>query len=77
MELRRSNRYQLGATAFFWWERSDGHLQESKGIDCVSNAVAKLMSSGPGGIWSITALSFCVPPASNRQNVTLTPWCHE
>jgi len=32
MELRRSNRYQLEAPAFFWWERSDGHLQESKGI---------------------------------------------
>lgn len=31
MELRKSRRYRLQAPAFFWWDRSDGVLQEDKG----------------------------------------------
>jgi hypothetical protein len=31
LELRRSKRYRVQAMANFWWERSDGLLQEGKG----------------------------------------------
>jgi hypothetical protein len=32
VELRKSRRYRLLAPASFLWERSDGFLQESKGV---------------------------------------------
>jgi len=32
MELRKSTRYPVSAPVFYWWERSDGTLQEAQGI---------------------------------------------
>jgi len=31
MELRKARRYQLSASVFFWWENSNGVLQEGRG----------------------------------------------
>jgi len=32
MELRKATRYPVSAPVFYWWERSDGTLQEAQGI---------------------------------------------
>ena len=32
MELRKATRYPVSAPVFYWWEHSDGTLQEAQGI---------------------------------------------